>query len=791
MLRLLDLRLAWRALAKSPTLLIVATLSLGLGVGVNTTLYSVFRVVFLQPPTATDIDRLVKIEPGNGNQISWPNVRDLARGETFDGFAAYRMTRLNLRTGSTDRKVLALMVSPGFFELLGARPAIGRPLASEVDAVVVTDAFRRRHLDDRSDPTGAVIMLNGRAHSVIGVLGADYRAVTGALGPEVYVPISEAIAPGLDDRRRAMFTLLARLAPGVSTQQAAVAITTQARTLERLSPTDNAGFARDAFVFPVSGLGSWQTRDLPARALAAIASLPFAIFALVLLIACANVAGLLLARGVARRRELAIRLALGASRPQVVATLLAESVLLASLGAAAGLALTWWLCRVASAIPLPQGVGPIHVGPDVAVLVYTLCLAALVTLACGLLPAVAATRHHALGHLRHESSAIERRLGSRRVLVVGQVAVATTLVFVSILVLRSLQSIAEADPGFTIDGVVTAHIELDPARFTGDQRSRLAIDALEAARATSGVASASLTNLIPLGGDVNSTAYTVDGVDGPSVASYVMHVGPDYFRTLNVRLQQGREFSMADRAGAPEVAIVSAAFVRAHGLTANPVGARVRNNPTAPWLEIVGVVDDSKYAFFGERPRPILYRSFLQAGGALRIVARGTAPATLMRPLRDNLAALERNALVEVQTLREATSFEATFRRAGSMLLGALGLLGLGLALIGVYGLLSYSVTQRTREMGIRMALGASSGRVQRLVLRSAVTLVGFGVAIGTLVTLVAMQPLAFLLSDVRVSDPMTIAATTALFVGAGLAAAYAPSVRATRINPIVALRVD
>jgi putative ABC transport system permease protein len=791
MLRLLDLRLAWRTLAKSPTLLIVATLSLGLGVGVNTTLYSVFRVVFLLPPTATDVDRLVKIEPGNGNQISWPNVRDLARGETFDGFAAYAMTRLNLRTGDTDQKVLALMVSPGFFDLLGARPAIGRPLASEVDAAVVTEAFRRRHLDDRPDPTGAVIMLNGRAHHVIGVLAADYRAVTGARGPEVYVPISEAIAPGMDDRRRAMFTLLARLAPGVSTQQAAAAITTQARTLESLSPTDNAGFARAAFVFPVSGLGSWQTRDLPTPALAAIASVPFAIFALVLLIACANVAGLLLARGVSRRRELAIRLALGASRPQVVATLLAESVLLATLGAAAGLALTWWLCRVASATALPLGVGPIHVSPDVAVLGYTLCLAALVTLACGLLPALAATRRHALGHLQHESSGIERRLGSRRLLVVGQVAVATTLLFVSILVLRSLQSIGDAEPGFTIDGVVTAHIELDPGRYTADQRSRLAVEALEAARAAPGVASASLTNLIPLGGDVNSTAYTVDGGDAPRVSSYVMHVGPDYFRTLNVRLRQGRDISLADRAGAPEVAIVNAAFVRAHGLTASPLGARVRNHPTAPWLEIVGVVDDSRYAFFGERPRPILYRSFLQAGGALRIVARGAAPATLVPTLRHTLAALDRHALVAAQTLREATSFEASLRRAGSMLLGGLGLLGLGLALIGVYGLLSYTVAQRTREMGIRMALGASSGRVRRLVLRSAVTLVGFGVAIGTLVTLVAMQPLAFLLSDVRVSDPTTIAVTTALFFGAGLAAAWLPSLRATRINPIVALRVD
>jgi ABC-type antimicrobial peptide transport system permease subunit len=293
-------------------------------------------------------------------------------------------------------------------------------------------------------------------------------------------------------------------------------------------------------------------------------------------------------------------------------------------------------------------------------------------------------------------------------------------------------------------------------------------------------------------GDVNSTAYTAEGRAEAPVGSYVMHVGPDYFSTMAIRVQRGREFSLADRGGAPDVAIVSAAFAQAHGLAANPIGARVRSNTTAPWLEIVGVVDDSNYAFFGEAAQPILYRPFLQAGGTLRIVAREAGVATTVIPrLRQVLTTLDPGSRFDVKTMRDATGFEASLRRAGSWVLGGVGALGLGLALVGVYGLLSYTVTQRMRELGIRMALGSSRRRVQWLVLREAAVLIGVGVALGTLLAIVVARPLAFLLSGVGVADPMTIAVTAALFPCAGLAAAVTPSLRATRVDPIVALRSE
>ena len=505
MLRLLNLPHAVRTLIKSPTLVVVATLSLGLGIGVNTTLYSLFRVVFSQPPTAVAPDRLVRVEPGNGNQISYPNVRGLVPGGTFEGLAAYALTRLNLRGGGADEQVLSLLVSPGFFELLGVRPAMGRTLASDTDAAVITAAFWRRRLHERPDPIGAVIALNGHAHTVVGVLPDGYRAVTGALGPDVYVPISAALAPDLDNRRRGFLTLLVRLRPDASLRQAGDEIRAQMQAIERSHPEGNTDFGRAAFLFPVSGLASWQTRDMPTMALFGITSVPFVIFGLVLLIACANVAGLLLARGAARRREIAIRLALGASRAQVVATLLAESLVLSLLGALAGLLLTHWLCRIVSAMPLPQAAGSLQVSPDLTVLNYALLLAFLVTLSCGLLPALASTRPQVTDALRRESAESRRRVTSRGVLVSGQIAVASLLLFLSILVLRSLHFIREVDPGFSIDEVFTAHVDLDQIRYPADARLRVAVEALEAARAVPGIASATLTNMIPLGGDVNST----------------------------------------------------------------------------------------------------------------------------------------------------------------------------------------------------------------------------------------------------------------------------------------------
>ena len=790
MLNLRDLRYAARNLARTPTLLAIATLSLGLGAGVNTALYSAFRAVLQRAPSAHAPDRLVRLEPGNGNQMAIPNLRDLVAGQAIEGLAAYAVTRLNLRSGSDVEQVLAIAVSPDYFAVLGLRPSIGRPIGDAEDgSVVITHRFWRRRLAALQDPVGAVVTLNGRPFVVGGVLPSDHRAITGAVVPDFYVPITEALTPKWTDRRHAFVTVIGRLRSGASIEQARNVLKPQLQALERLYPDTNAGLADAIFIFPAVGLASWQTRDVRATALAGIAAVPFALFGLVLLTACANVAGLLLARGAARRREIAIRLALGASRAQVMGTLLAESLLLALLGSMVGFLVAWGAGRVGSATLSSPATGPIEIAPDATALVYSLCLAAVVTIACGALPALASTRPQVTDAMR-PGRTVGHTPASRRVLVGAQVGAATLLLFLSLLVLRSVGAMRDAAPGFLIDDVATATVQPEPTRYADDQRLRFAAEAVDAVRALPGVTSAGLASMVPLSGDVVSRTYGVGAAARRE--AYVMHVGPDYFRTMGVGLRRGRAFTNADRRGGADVAIVNRAFAATHGIEGNPLTVRISGGGDQPPLEIVGVVDDTKYAFFGEAPHPIVYRPFLQAGGRIVIVARGPAgPAALVPAMKRALTGLDPGALVEVRTMREATSFEGSMRAAGWRILGGLGALGLALALIGLYGLMSYTVVQQTRDLGIRMALGASRGQVQGFVLRTAVVLVGIGVATGTAAAVLLARPIAFALSGTSPVDPVALAATVASVFATGLAASYVPARRATRVDPMAALRAE
>ena len=778
----------WRSfqiLRKSPGVAVVATLSLGLGIGVNTTLYSVIHSVFLQPPTALAPQRLVRIEPGNGNQIAYLNYRDIVPGGTFEGFAAYAMTRFNLRTGNDVEKVTGMMTTASFFELLGVRPQSGRGFApGEERAVVVTHEFAQKH----PDSLGATLDLNGHPFTVVGVLGQGFRSLTGALGPEVYVPLSGAAGPRMNKRGDAFLTMLGRLRPGVNPSQAQAMVTAQAKALEGMYPADNIDLGRPCHLFPISGLGSWRTRDISMVSMAAIAAVPFVIFGLVLLIACANVAGLLLARGAERRREIAIRLAIGAPRSRVIGTLLGESLGLSALGSAAGLLLTYLLCSLVSLVPLPQAPGPLHVTPDPTVILYALFLAFLTTLACGLTPAIASTKPD-LNEALKQTSSHGGRLTARRVLVIGQVAVSTLLLFVSTLFLRSLTFIGSVDPGFDMEHVVTAHVDLDRDRYPEEQRLQFSMQAAQAVQALPGVVSTSVANLIPLGGDSNSARFEIEGRPEPGVKSYRMNVGPDYFRTMGIRVHMGREFTGADRAGAPPTAIVNEAFMRAYGTGTNPIGTHVRSDPKGPWLEVRGIVADSKYGFFGETPQPIVYLPYLQAGGSLFIVARTAAPGGMILDLKRAILTLDKSVIVEPRTIRDATSLEFSLRRMGTWLLGTIGALGLMLALVGLYGVMSYTVNRRTSEIGVRMALGASRPAILWMVLRGGLAQVSIGLLIGITISLAAARPMSFLMSGIGTTDPWTMAITAGMLLLAGIAATYLPAWRAARVDPMIILR--
>ncbi len=786
-----SLRRSLRPLRSNPSLVVVATISIGLGVGLNTAFFSVFRAVFLAPPSVAVPETLVRIEPGNGNQISYPNLADLSAGGTIRGFAGYAVSSVALGVHEAPQKVLAFVVTPTFFEVAGIRPALGRTFANEADVAVVTDAFCRRHFARGTNPVGAPITVNGQVLTVVGVLPAGHRALTGAVGPEVYLPLTDRFASGFKQRDRPFLTLLARLAGRPSNASVRQEIQVQAAALERAYPLENAGLAKAAFVFPTSGLAGWQRRDVSAAALAGMAAGPFILFGLVLLIACANVAGLLLASGMARRREIAVMFALGASRSRILAGLLGESLVLSLAGGAVGVTVAYWISAVASTIVLPNMTEAVPISCDWPVLAYGLLLALSVTTTCGVVPALVATKQDVMKDVIASSRASTTGNRSRGVLVVGQVTVAAFLIFASLLCVRSLAAMRNTDPGFAIDAVAVASVEMDHQRYPDEAGARLAQDAIARVRTLPGVRAASVTSLIPLGGDVASTSFEVAGVSAPRTETFLMNVGAEYFRTMDIPLERGRAFNASDVKGGPERAIVNAAFARMYALD-QPIGTRVRQSDHDPWLEIVGVVRDSKYGFFAENVKPTLYRPYQQAGGRLFLVARGDgAPSTLLPSIRGALSAIDPTLLVTTRTLRDATSLEGSLRGAFSWILGVVGGLGLALALVGLYGLLSYMVSRRFREMGIRMALGASTANVRSLVLANAARLVGLGTALGMLGATLAARPLASALSGIGATDPVTSLVTAALLLGSGMLAAYRPALLATRANPADALRAE
>jgi predicted permease len=609
----------------------------------------------------------------------------------------------------------------------------------------------------------------------------------------VYLPVNAVVGPDLNNRRRAFLTMLGRLRDNVTTEQAQASLVPQMQALERAFPTDNIDLGRrPPFFFPVSGLGSWRTRDMPIGSLIAITTVPFIVFGFVLLIACVNVAGLLLARGIARRREIAIRLAMGASRWAVIRTLLAESFLLSALGSTVGLVLAFWLTSLTSLIRLPLVRVPPEINPDLGVALYAIGLMLITTLICGLTPAIASTNPDLANALKRDAAQAQHRLTSRNTLVRGQIALSTLLLFVSTLFLRSLNFISTVDPGFNIDNVITARIDMDPDRYPADQQPLFAMRAVEVIQSLPGILSASITNLIPLGGDVYGTSFELQGKTAPRIETYYMNVGPGYFRTIETVLRLGREFNATDRAGSTPVAIVNEAFVRKYALGPNAIGAQVRSTPTDAWMEIVGVVADSKYAFFGEVPSPILYRPILQAGGNFIVVARTAGPpAGTSAAVRSAIQRLDSSVIVEPRTMRDATSLEFSFRRLGACLMGVIGALGLALALIGLYGTLSYTVKRRMPEIGIRMALGASRLAIHFMILRSGFWLVASGVTIGILLSVPAARPLSFLMSGIPAYDPLTITITSILLLITGLGASYFPSRRAARTDPMVVLRYE
>ncbi|HLY18034.1 MAG TPA: ABC transporter permease [Bryobacteraceae bacterium] len=803
-----DLRYCFRALLKSPGLFAVAIVSLALGIGLNLTVFGLFESMFFRGVTAADPDHTFHVWIGGSNRASYPNLHDLRDARAVAQLAGYEITEFSLDEGGQRQKISGQAVTGDYFEMLGVTPFLGRRFSAEEKAperelpvAILSYPFWQQRFHSDREVLGRALRLNGRPFTVIGVLPDGYRSIHGfAMEPPFYVPYSSAMDAGYRQRGAHPLDLIMRTGPAQTRAGAEAAMTAAVRELGRLYPTDNPAFDH-VKVYGISVFDAMEDQEGPRIALVFFIILSV-VTTLILTIACANVAGLLVARAVYRRREVSIRLALGASRGRLVRLFLAEGIVLATCGLAAAGLLFSWAANGIRYLSLPIEI-PFYVRPELnwRMALYALSIAVFTAIFCSVAPALEAARANLSSGLKNEIAATSRgRLFSmRNGLVTGQVAVSMLLLVVSLLFVRSLRDVQKADPGFNVANQVVASARLDRPGAGSGQNLALTDAIMERLAKAPGVVSVSAAMIVPLSRDSWVTGVRLHDDPNQQPAVQANAVGPQYFRTMGIRVLAGREFTAADTNAAPDVALVNHSFAAQYFRGQNPVGQTVSipgEKPATwhPWL-IVGVVADSKHASLGEGPTPVLYRPYKQEGllmlPHIHVRTAGSAAAAVST-VRSAMRAVAPEALVEVSTMQQNIASAIYPNQIGAALLGFMGGLGLLLASIGLYGVLTYAVSRRVREIGVRMALGATRGNVLRVVLEDAAMLVCSGMAIGMLLAIACTKPLSsFLSANISATDPVTLGTVAAVFVATGMAAALVPARRAMRVDPLTALRCD
>ena len=785
-----DLRYAARNLRRSPGLVAVSVLSLALGFGLNLTLYAAVNTIFLHQPTVTEPARVIGIEPGNGRQYSYATYRDLREQAGFTAVTGFRIGGMNRRVGDDLERVSVLIVTDNFFEALGVRAGLGRTFtADEAVAerrprlVVLDHPYWKARFGGDPGVVGRTMTLDGEPFEIVGVLPERYRSVTGFMTPGAYVPVSALTLATLNDRGSPTLSLLARLPPGNTREWAQAAATSVGARLERDFPDMNAGLGRPAQIF---GVDAMQFRGTPAgfRIFPVVLAI---LFGLVLLIGSVNVAGLLLARATSREHELTIRAALGASRGRVIQTMLVESFLLSLVSALGGLLVA--LAFAETGLPGPLAGLSDTIAPDRRLLVPGLLLVLATTVLCGAVPALRAARANVVTTLRRGGLGTTARFNARSAFIVAQVAVSLMLLVVSSLCLRSQIRIFTVDVGFDLDHGAVGRFTAETPRPAA-ARAAFIDQLVERLEGLPGVRSAAVTSLVPLGGDALVASFHPAGrSDIPGTRPSILSVGPRYFETLGILLLRGREFTPSDREGAPAVVIVNQTFAETYFGSANPLGQHFQTGGEAN-AEIVGVAANSKLDTIGETPKSVLYYAFAQRPRRLTVIARTTGdPAAALPAVRRAMTELDASAGISVGTLRDAASTELNMRRIGTQFVGAIGIVGLLLTAIGLYGVMSYFVASRSAELGIRIALGATPGRLHGELLGQAARLVGGGIAIGIPAAVLIAFALKTFLAGLSPLDPIAFTSAAAVMMLVAFAASYLPARRVARVDPLLALR--
>jgi putative ABC transport system permease protein len=805
-----DIRFGFRTLLRSPATSAVALLTLALGIGANTAIFSVVNGVLLEPLPYPDPDALVVVlesNPGLGFprfSVSPPNFDDWRhQNQVFESMAAISRGRFNLTGGDRPEAVPGEQVTPELFRVLGVQPVLGRGFLPEEGrpggpkvAVLSHGLWQRRFGSDRA-ALHRQILIDGESFTVIGVMppGFELRSQT-----QIWLPLPWDFTP--DSRGGHFLSVLARLKPGVSLEKARTEMKAIAARLEQQYPDSNHGWTTE-----VRRLHDALVEDVRPALVLLLAAVAF-----VLLIACANVANLLLARLAAREREIAVRTALGAGRARLVRQMLTESLVLFFVGGVLGLLLAAWATRVMMALygeGLPRRQA---IALDGRVLLFTLLLSLVTGLVFGLVPALSATSGGLFGALKEGGRAVAggaRGRLLRNLLVVGEVAVALVLLVGAGLLLRSFARLRAVDPGFHPQGVLTAEITLPDQKYEPAERQiAFTRELLDRLRAIPGVQSADTVFPLPLGGNGFVLAFAVQGRPDTSSQDSSLHanirlVTPDFFRTLGIRLLQGRAFTSHDDPQSVPVIVVNKTMADRIWPGESPIGKRITfgdtQKPDVQWMEVVGVVADIHHRTLDQDPGSEVYWPQLQnpVGGQLSIVLKTAGePTKLAGAVRAAVRAVDSDLPVDrVRPLESVVAEALAGSRFQSVLLGIFAGAALLLAAIGVYGVISYSVAQRTHEIGIRMALGARRPEVLGLVIRQGMALVlagvGLGLALAVLLLAWLSERLAKFIYGGSAFDPLPLIAVPLVLLAVALLANWLPARRATRVDPLVALRYE
>jgi putative ABC transport system permease protein len=808
-----DLRYGLRMIAKAPVFTMVALLALALGICANTTIFSFINGLVLRPLTGVrEPERLVAVytsdySSGLYEASSYPDYLDFRdQTDAFEGLSAYAQAVFNWTGDGDAERLRGAYVSGNYFSVLGVNASLGRTLQPSDDTpstsqpVVIGNEFWRRRFNSDPNVIGRVVNLNNKPYTIVGIAQSSFRGLR--LGPPVdlWVAMQAHARYTSGGRADRGIEITGRLKPGVTVEQAQTQLTTIGARLAQAYPETNMGtLGRPNEPRPITVVQEARITPEGQERVWRVSLLLFAVVGLVLLIVCANVANLLLARASVRRREIAVRLALGASRARLIRQLLTESVLLSLMGAAIGLVLTQWTAGALPAFFPERDAAGLDLSIDWRVLVFTLAVAGVTGIVFGLAPALQSTRSDLISTLKNETGISNqplRRFGLRDVLVVSQLAVSLVLLIVAALFVRSLGQAVNFDPGFATQNLITASLATGGAKLSREQGQAFYQQTLERVGSVPGVRGATLSVVVPISGggqrrNVVFEEYQPQPNEDTELNTNV--VGPDYFRTMEIPIVQGRDFGPQDRRDTGGVVIVNEELARRY-FGGNALGERLRVDSEGPFLEIVGIARTVKYRDLREDVLPFIYIPLAQQyqPDMTLLVRTAGDPAALLGTLRSEMLAVNKDVPVfAVRTMTEQIAGQLAVDRMIAVLLSIFGGIALLLAAIGIYGVMAYAVAQRTREIGIRIALGAERSDILTMIVRRGLTLALMGAGIGLAFAFALTRAVKTLLFGISATDPLTFGAISILLIAVALLASYFPARRATKVDPLVALRYE